>query len=84
MLLGIGSEICARVMEHETFFHLDAPVIRVTGMLNAQPLTSYELIILILSCAFYHFHCRCGCTNAICCFIGSCRPPTNKRHSTGR
>lgn len=38
-------------MEHETFFHLDAPVIRVTGMLNAQPLTSYELIILILSCA---------------------------------
>lgn len=28
---GIGSEICARIMEHETFFHLDAPVIRVTG-----------------------------------------------------
>lgn len=30
--IGIGSEICARIMEHETFFHLDAPVIRVTGM----------------------------------------------------
>nr|AHB50488.1 pyruvate dehydrogenase beta [Mayetiola destructor] len=29
---GIGSEICARIMEHETFFHLDAPVIRVTGV----------------------------------------------------
>ncbi|XP_055323756.1 pyruvate dehydrogenase E1 component subunit beta, mitochondrial [Sitodiplosis mosellana] len=28
---GIGSEICARLMEHETFFHLDSPVIRVTG-----------------------------------------------------
>lgn len=29
---GIGSEICARIMEHETFFHLDAPVWRVTGL----------------------------------------------------
>jgi len=28
---GIGSEICARIMEHESFFHLDAPIIRVTG-----------------------------------------------------
>lgn len=30
-LSGIGSEICARIMEHETFFHLDAPIWRVTG-----------------------------------------------------
>lgn len=30
--LGVGSEIVARVMEHETFFHLDAPVWRVTGV----------------------------------------------------
>lgn len=29
---GLGSEICARIMEHETFFHLDAPVWRVTGV----------------------------------------------------
>lgn len=29
---GVGSEIVARVMEHETFFHLDAPVWRVTGV----------------------------------------------------
>lgn len=29
---GVGSEICAQIMEHETFFHLDAPVWRVTGM----------------------------------------------------
>ena len=29
--LGVGSEIVARVMEHETFYHLDAPVHRVTG-----------------------------------------------------
>ncbi|XP_031631329.1 pyruvate dehydrogenase E1 component subunit beta, mitochondrial [Contarinia nasturtii] len=28
---GIGSEICARIMEHESFFHLDSPVVRVTG-----------------------------------------------------
>ncbi|EUB62991.1 Pyruvate dehydrogenase E1 component subunit beta [Echinococcus granulosus] len=28
---GIGAEICARIMESETFFHLDAPVYRVTG-----------------------------------------------------
>lgn len=29
---GIGAEISARVMEHETFYHLDAPVWRVTGI----------------------------------------------------
>jgi len=29
---GIGSEICARIMEGEAFYHLDAPVIRVTGV----------------------------------------------------
>lgn len=28
---GVGSEVCAQIMEHETFFHLDAPVHRVTG-----------------------------------------------------
>lgn len=35
MFPGIGSEICARIMEHETFYHLDAPVIRVTGMIRS-------------------------------------------------
>lgn len=30
-LTGIGAEILARIMEHETFFHLDAPALRVTG-----------------------------------------------------
>lgn len=29
---GVGAEICARIMEDETFFHLDAPVWRVCGM----------------------------------------------------
>ncbi|KAI9578247.1 hypothetical protein GQX74_015133 [Glossina fuscipes] len=29
---GIGAEICARVMEDETFFHLDAPVWRECGV----------------------------------------------------
>ncbi|THD28181.1 Pyruvate dehydrogenase E1 component subunit [Fasciola hepatica] len=28
---GIGAEICARIMESEAFFYLDAPVLRVTG-----------------------------------------------------
>lgn len=35
--LGIGSEICARIMEHETFFHLDAPVWRVCGVDAPMP-----------------------------------------------
>ncbi|XP_011202775.1 pyruvate dehydrogenase E1 component subunit beta, mitochondrial isoform X1 [Bactrocera dorsalis] len=29
---GVGAEICARIMEDETFFHLDAPVWRVCGV----------------------------------------------------
>lgn len=29
---GIGAEICARIMESDAFFHLDAPVIRLTGV----------------------------------------------------
>ncbi|XP_043471907.1 pyruvate dehydrogenase E1 component subunit beta, mitochondrial [Leptopilina heterotoma] len=29
---GIGAEISARIMESEAFYHLDAPVIRVTGV----------------------------------------------------
>lgn len=29
---GIGSEILARIMESEAFFHLDAPSIRITGV----------------------------------------------------
>ena len=28
---GIGSEICATIMESEAFDYLDAPVVRVTG-----------------------------------------------------
>lgn len=38
MLQGIGAEICARIMEHETFFHLDAPVTRVTGKFTGKRL----------------------------------------------
>lgn len=45
--LGIGSEICARIMEHESFFHLDAPIIRVTGTHNHSRTTfSASLITL--------------------------------------
>ncbi|XP_049805531.1 pyruvate dehydrogenase E1 component subunit beta, mitochondrial [Schistocerca nitens] len=34
---GIGSEISARIMESEAFYHLDSPVIRVTGVDTPMP-----------------------------------------------
>ncbi|XP_014252049.1 pyruvate dehydrogenase E1 component subunit beta, mitochondrial [Cimex lectularius] len=37
---GVGAEICSRVMENEVFFHLDAPVIRVTGVDIPMPYTN--------------------------------------------
>ncbi|PNF17106.1 Pyruvate dehydrogenase E1 component subunit beta, mitochondrial [Cryptotermes secundus] len=44
---GIGSEVCARIMESEAFYHLDAPVIRVTGVDAPMPYTkSLELAAL--------------------------------------
>ncbi|KAK0169040.1 hypothetical protein PV327_002789 [Microctonus hyperodae] len=44
---GIGAEICAKIMESETFFHLDAPVIRVTGADVPMPYTkSLEALAL--------------------------------------
>ena len=36
---GIGSEICARIMESEAFYHLDSPIVRVTGMDVPMPYT---------------------------------------------
>ncbi|CAB3368134.1 Hypothetical predicted protein [Cloeon dipterum] len=36
---GIGAEICARVMESEVFFQLDAPAVRVTGADVPMPYT---------------------------------------------
>lgn len=44
---GVGAEICARIMESETFFHLDAPVWRVCGMDVPMPYTkSLEIAAL--------------------------------------
>ncbi|XP_066996725.1 pyruvate dehydrogenase E1 component subunit beta, mitochondrial isoform X2 [Anabrus simplex] len=34
---GIGSEICARIMESEAFYHMDSPVVRVTGVDAPMP-----------------------------------------------
>ncbi|KAG8288347.1 hypothetical protein J6590_018868 [Homalodisca vitripennis] len=34
---GVGADICARLMESEYFFHLDAPVVRVTGVDGPMP-----------------------------------------------
>ncbi|GLH06836.1 Uncharacterized protein GBIM_12288 [Gryllus bimaculatus] len=36
---GIGAEICARIMESEAFFHLDSPVVRVSGIDIPMPYT---------------------------------------------
>ncbi|XP_076303539.1 pyruvate dehydrogenase E1 beta subunit [Lasioglossum baleicum] len=36
---GIGAEISARISESEAFYHLDAPVIRVTGVDTPMPYT---------------------------------------------
>lgn len=44
---GVGAEICARIMEDETFFHLDAPVWRVAGVDVPMPYTkSLEIAAL--------------------------------------
>nr|CAD7263550.1 unnamed protein product [Timema shepardi] len=44
---GIGSEICARIIESEAFYHLDAPPVRVTGVDVPMPYTkSLEIIAL--------------------------------------
>lgn len=44
---GIGAEICGLIMESEAFYHLDAPVIRVTGadvpMPYAKTLEAYSI-----------------------------------------
>lgn len=36
---GVGAEVCARIMEDEAFFHLDAPVWRVCGVDVPMPYT---------------------------------------------
>lgn len=36
---GIGSEVLARIMESEVFFHLDQPAIRITGADVPMPYT---------------------------------------------
>lgn len=44
---GVGAEVCARIMEDETFFHLDAPVWRVAGVDVPMPYTkSLEIAAL--------------------------------------
>lgn len=44
---GIGSEILARIMESEAFYHLDQPAIRITGVDTPMPYTkSLEIAAL--------------------------------------
>ncbi|KAK4881952.1 hypothetical protein RN001_005271 [Aquatica leii] len=44
---GVGAEILSRVMESETFYHLDQPAIRITGVDTPMPYTkSLEIAAL--------------------------------------
>ncbi|KAL6437899.1 hypothetical protein ACFW04_004311 [Cataglyphis niger] len=44
---GIGAEVSARIAESEAFYHLDAPVIRITGVDTPMPYTkSLEIAAL--------------------------------------
>ncbi|XP_076619423.1 pyruvate dehydrogenase E1 beta subunit [Colletes latitarsis] len=44
---GIGAEISARISESEAFYHLDAPVVRITGVDTPMPYTkSLEIAAL--------------------------------------
>lgn len=40
-MFGVGSEICAQIIESEAFDYLDAPVERVTGADVPTPVSSY-------------------------------------------
>lgn len=42
---GVGSEICAQIVESEAFDYLDAPVERVTGADVPTPVRIYSLSI---------------------------------------
>nr|CAD7455298.1 unnamed protein product [Timema tahoe] len=52
---GIGSEICASIVESEAFYHLDAPPVRVTGVDVPMPYTK-SLEIIALPQAWYVRH----------------------------
>jgi hypothetical protein len=45
---GVGSEICAQIVESEAFDYLDAPVERVTGADVPTPVSAFPL---------YHYLC---------------------------
>lgn len=46
---GVGSEICAQIVESEAFDYLDAPVERVTGADVPTPVSYASLCIVYLS-----------------------------------
>ena len=48
-MFGVGSEICAQIIESDTFDYLDAPVERVTG---ADVPTPVRFTLPLLVCAF--------------------------------
>ncbi len=51
---GVGSEICAQIVESEAFDYLDAPVERVTGADVPTPVSSLYFTNLKLSIHTYY------------------------------
>lgn len=49
---GVGSEICAQIVESEAFDYLDAPVERVTGADVPTPVRLYPLFELLQGLTF--------------------------------
>jgi pyruvate dehydrogenase E1 component beta subunit len=43
-MFGVGSEICAQIVESEAFDYLDAPVERVTGADIPTPVSSIPFL----------------------------------------
>jgi pyruvate dehydrogenase E1 component beta subunit len=44
-MFGVGSEICAQIVESEAFDYLDAPVERVTGADVPTPVRYFERLV---------------------------------------
>jgi pyruvate dehydrogenase E1 component beta subunit len=50
---GVGSEICAQVVESDAFNYLDAPVERVTGADVPTPVRYPKLLLPFLQLTFF-------------------------------
>jgi pyruvate dehydrogenase E1 component beta subunit len=46
---GVGSEICAQIVESDAFDYLDAPVERITGADVPTPVSSFFALMVYIS-----------------------------------